>query len=124
MKKYILLSLVMIPQLIGANNIRLETIELESIEVNAQEEQKTVNTTGFVGDVVFQKEGYMNAVPMQKQISGQRAIEVAGSNGDPLKALQTFAGISSTNNDIGSQIYIHGSKPRETSIRGQVTTTI
>jgi hypothetical protein len=108
MKKQILLSLATIPLLLNAE------VTLDTIEVNAQEEQKTVSTTGFAGDTVFQKEGYMKAAPMQKQISGKRAMQVAGSNGDPLKALQSFAGIASTNNDNGSEIYIHGSKPRET----------
>ena len=106
--KLILLGLVAIPLLLNAEII------LETIEVNAQDEQQTANTTGFAGDSVFQKEGYMKAAPMQKQISGERAMQVAGSNGDPLKALQAFAGIASTSNDMGSEIYIHGSKPRET----------
>ena len=44
----------------------------------------------------------------------QRALEIAGTNGDPLKALKTFAGVASTNNDDASELYIHGSKPRET----------
>lgn len=110
-KKQILLSFIAIPLLLSAENITLDTIE-----VNAQEEQNATmaNTTGFAGDSVFQKEGYMKAAPMQKQISGKRAMQVAGSNGDPVKALQAFAGIVSTNNDNGSQIFIHGAKPRET----------
>ncbi len=110
-KKHILLSLISIPLLLSAENVTLDTIE-----VNAQEQEntQTSNTTGFAGDSVFQKEGYMKAAPMQKQISGKRAMQVAGSNGDPVKALQAFAGIVSTNNDNGSEIYIHGAKPRET----------
>ena len=110
-KKIILLSLSTIPLLLNAETI------LESIEVNGQEEQQeaTLNSdSAFAGDVVYEKEGYLHHAPMQKQMSGKRAIEVAGSNGDPLKALQSFAGIVSTNNDNGSEIYIHGSKPRET----------
>ena len=108
MKRHILLSLISIPLLIHAE------VALETIEVTAQDEQHTASTTGFAGDSVFQKEGYMNAAPMQKQISGNRAMQVAGSNGDPIKALQAFAGIASTSNNVGSEIYIHGSKPRET----------
>ena len=109
--KQILLSLITIPLLLNAENVTLD-----NIDVNAQEEQNStsISTTGFAGDTVFQKEGYMKAAPMQKQMSGKRAMQVAGSNGDPIKALQAFAGIVSTNNDSGSEIYIHGSKPRET----------
>jgi len=110
-KKQILLSLVTIPLLLNAENVTLDTIEVNAQE--AQVEQKQ-SSAAFAGDVVFEKVGYMKAAPMQKQISGKRALEVAGSNGDPIKALQTFAGIVSTNNDNGSEIYIHGSKPRET----------
>jgi len=112
-KKLILLSLVTIPLLLSAENVTLDTIE-----VNAKEEQNstqsTASTTGFIGDKVFEKEGYMTSAPMQKQMSGERAMQVAGSNGDPIKALQAFAGIVSTNNDNSSEIYVHGSKPRET----------
>ena len=108
MKQQTLLSLIAIPLLIHAE------VSLETIEVTAQDEQHIASTTGFAGDSVFQKEGYMKAAPMQKQISGKRAMQVAGSNGDPIKALQAFAGIASTSNNTGSEIYIHGSKPRET----------
>ncbi len=99
---------LLVPLLLNADNILLEPIE-----VNAQEEQEQ-SSAAFADDNVFQKEGYLQSAPMQKQISGARAMEVAGSNGDPLKSLQTFAGVVSTTNDNGAEIYIHGSKPRET----------
>ena len=109
-KKLILLSLVTIPLLLSAE------VTLDTIEVNAQETQaeQRQSSTAFAGDVVYQKEGYMKAAPMQKQMSAKRALEVAGTNGDPIKALKTFAGIVSTNNDDSSELFIHGSKPRET----------
>jgi len=65
-------------------------------------------------DEVFQDETYMKSAPMQKQISIKEALQIAGTNGDPVKALKAFAGVVSTNNDDSSEIYIHGSKPRET----------
>ncbi|KIM10376.1 MAG: hypothetical protein KU37_10560 [Sulfuricurvum sp. PC08-66] len=56
---------------------------------------------------------YMNLAPMQKRLSVDDALEIPGTNGDPLKAIKTFAGVTSTDNDNGEMI-IHGSKPRET----------
>ena len=105
MKKQILLSLITIPLLLNAE------VTLDSIEVNAQEQNATEYNSA---EVLYQKEGYMKAAPMQKQITSKQALEIAGTNGDPLKALKTFAGVASTNNDDSSELYIHGSKPRET----------
>jgi len=84
-----------------------ETIELDTIEVNAQEGTDS-------SSMILQKEGYMKSAPMQKQITVEQALQIAGTNGDPIKALKSFAGVVSTNNDDSSELYIHGSKPRET----------
>ena len=84
-----------------------DVVELDKVEVNA-------NGSDEAPIMIIQKEGYMPSAPMQKQITGEQALEVAGSNGDPIKALKSFAGVVSTNNDDGSELYIHGSKPRET----------
>lgn len=83
-----------------------ETIQLDKIEVNAQGSDSPI--------MILQKEGYMKSAPMQKQITTEQALQIAGTNGDPIKALKSFAGVVSTNNDNGSELYIHGSKPRET----------
>ena len=83
-----------------------DTIVLDKVQVRAGSTQES----GFI----LQKEGYMPSAPMQKQITTKQALEVAGTNGDPIKALKSFAGVVSTNNDNSSELYIHGSKPRET----------
>ncbi len=62
----------------------------------------------------YEKDITTRANPMQKQITIEQALQVAGTNGDPIKALKSFAGVVSTNNDDSSELYIHGSKPRET----------
>ena len=82
-----------------------ENISLKKIKVNATNKDKSI---------YIQKDSFLKSAPMQKQISTKEALEIAGSNGDPIKALKSFAGIVSTNNDDASEIYIHGSKPRET----------
>jgi len=108
-KKLITLSLVTLPLLLNAN------VTLDTIDVNAKESNVT---STYVTDgekyIPFQKEGYMKTAPMQHQITIAQAMEIAGTNGDPVKALHTLAGVVSTNNDNASEIYIHGSKPRET----------
>jgi hypothetical protein len=91
-------------------SIFAEIIELDKVEVNAQESTYTNQK-----DFIIEKEGFMRSAPMQKQITTKQALEIAGTNGDPIKALKSFAGVVSTNNDDGSELYIHGSKPRETA---------
>jgi hypothetical protein len=81
-KKLITLSLISMPLLLNAE------VTLDSIEVNAQEQSDSSRVTS--GYEVFQKEGYMKAAPMQKQMSAKEALQIAGTNGDPLKALQTL----------------------------------
>ncbi len=97
--------LLLIPLLLTA-----QTLTLETIEVGAQQETQEQSRYEETVD----KEGYMPRAPMQHQITTKRALEVAGSNGDPVKVLKTLAGVVSTNNDDSSEIFIHGSKPRET----------
>ncbi|HHD75676.1 MAG TPA: hypothetical protein ENK82_06855 [Campylobacterales bacterium] len=95
---------ILLAPLLLAAEVQLEDIEVTETESFEEE-----------GSFLYQKEGYMPNAPMQKQITTQEALKVAGTNGDPVKALKSFAGIVSTNNDEGSELYIHGSKPRETS---------
>ncbi len=87
-------------------SILAQTVELESIKVNASTEDNL--------GVIIEKEGFMKSAPMQKQITTEQALQIPGTNGDPIKALKSYAGIVSTNNDDSSELYIHGSKPRET----------
>ncbi len=84
--------------------------ELSDINVTATENSN--NETAQTP--LLQSEIFLPAAPMQKQIRTKDALEIAGSNGDPLKSIQTFAGVVSTSNDSSGDIYIHGSKPRET----------
>jgi len=84
-------------------------VELADIDISSS----TQSTEEM--DFLIQKESFMPNAPMQKQITSKEALLIPGTNGDPIKALKSFAGVVSTNNDEGSEIYIHGSKPRETS---------
>ena len=94
--------------LILAPFLLLAEVDLGDINVNASEEQEEM-------DFLVQKESFLPNAPMQQQMTTQQALGMAGTNGDPVKAIKTLAGVVSTNNDDGSEIYIHGSKPRETT---------
>lgn len=94
--------------LILAPFLLLAEVDLGDINVTSMEEQEDM-------DFLVQKESFLPNAPMQQQMTTQQALGMAGTNGDPLKAIKTLAGVVSTNNDEGSEIYIHGSKPRETA---------
>ena len=83
-----------------------ETV-LDDIEITHETKNEEIN-------FLIKKESFLENAPMQKQISLNDALQIAGTNGDPLKAIKSFAGVVSTNNDNGNEIFIHGSKPRET----------
>jgi hypothetical protein len=68
-----------------------------------------------VDDYKLQDETLLENAPMQTQFSVDEALNFAGTNGDPLKAIQTLAGVTTTSND-GGELIIHGSKPRETIV--------
>lgn len=85
--------------------------KLSDIEVTAQTQSQSEEDNG---DFLIQKASFMPKAPMQQQMTSKQALGIAGTNGDPVKALKSFAGVVSTNNDEGSELYIHGSKPRET----------
>jgi hypothetical protein len=107
------ITLTLLPFLVSA-----QTVELERIEVSAETNQTIGNTviskeSWLNNSGLLQKENYLQSAPMQKQISVKQALEQAGSNGDPLASLKTFAGVASKG-DSASELYIHGSKPYET----------
>lgn len=111
MQKKIILSIL--PLFLSA-----QTLELQKIEVSAETNQTIGNSViskeSWINDSgLLQKENYLQSAPMQKQISVKQALEQAGSNGDPLASLKTFAGVTSKG-DSASELYIHGSKPYET----------
>ncbi len=99
MKKLSLVLILTLTFLI-AQPIKLAKVEIDAID--------TYN------DLIIEKESFFKSAPMQKFITIKQALQIAGTNGDPIKALKSYAGVVSTNNDDGSELYIHGSRPRET----------
>lgn len=111
MQKSIALSLL--PLFLSAQTLELEKIEITN-ETNQTTGSSVISKESWLNDSgLIQKENYLPAAPMQKQISVKNALEQAGSNGDPLAALKSFAGVVSKG-DNASELYIHGSKPYET----------
>ncbi|HFS85501.1 MAG TPA: hypothetical protein ENK72_02665, partial [Epsilonproteobacteria bacterium] len=82
------------------------------VQVLADIEVRSDRLSG--SDTLIRGDTFLSAAPMQQQIRVEKALQVAGTNGDPVKALQSLAGVVSTGNDNASEIYIHGAKPRET----------
>ncbi|MCK5855648.1 MAG: hypothetical protein KAG56_10530, partial [Sulfurovaceae bacterium] len=81
---------LLLSNLLFAQNIELEDITITSTIKEQSQEQE-----------IFQKESFMPKAPMQQQMTTQQALDIAGSNGDPIKALSSLAGIVSTSNDSG-----------------------
>ena len=73
-----------------------------------------VNEEGKKKDAYIQTETFIENMPMQKQITTKEALDMPGVQGDPIKAIKTFAGVLSTS-DMSGEMLIHGSKARENS---------
>jgi outer membrane receptor protein involved in Fe transport len=86
---------------LSASLLFAEEIKLQTFEV--------VDSTENQSDLILKN------APMQKVFSVEEALGFAGTNGDPIKAIKTLAGVTSAGNDNG-ELIIHGSKPRETLI--------
>jgi len=102
-KRYSLILFIIVSILFS--HLSADNIELESIEVNSDDE---VN-------IKIQKMEFLIDAPMQTQLGVEEALNIAGANGDPIKALKSLAGVIGSN-DSG-ELIIHGSKPRETLFR-------
>lgn len=61
----------------------------------------------------LKQETFLDGAPAQKQLTVKEALAFPGVQGDPVKAVQTLAGVT-TPNDGSGELFIHGSKPRET----------
>jgi hypothetical protein len=68
-----------------------------------------------VDNYKLKDDSILEHAPMQDSFSIEEALDFAGTNGDPLKAIKTLAGVTSSGNDSG-ELIIHGSKPRETLV--------
>jgi hypothetical protein len=85
-----------------------ETETFEKIEVEGNGDS-IFDTPNY-----FDSQSYLQGAPAQQRMSVKEAMNIPGVMSDPLKAINTMAGITSVS-ALGSEIMIHGSKPYETS---------
>jgi hypothetical protein len=85
-----------------------ETETFEKIEVEGSGDS-IFDTPNY-----FDSQSYLQGAPAQQRMSVKEAMNIPGVMSDPLKAINTMAGITSAS-ALGSEIMIHGSKPYETS---------
>lgn len=91
-------------------------VDLGVVDVNAKEETEIVEQNGF-GDVFEEPEyientEHINSMPSQKRITAKEAMFIPGVQGDPIKAVQSLSGVTSTGDTTG-ELFIYGSKPEE-----------
>ena len=55
---------------------------------------------------------YVESMPAQKRLSVDEAMFIPGVQGDPIKAIKSLSGVTTTS-DAGGEIFIYGSKPEE-----------
>jgi outer membrane receptor for ferrienterochelin and colicin len=105
--RYLLLVLIF--------NIHLFSKDLGVIEVSA-EAQAEIKEDSF-SDVFKELEYYENteyvkSMPAQKRLTTDEAMFIPGVQGDPIKAVQSLSGVTSTS-DTSGELFIYGSKPEE-----------
>jgi len=83
-----------------------EVENLDSIQV--QGNKRSI----FEIPTYFDSQTYINGAPSQKRMDMSEAMNLPGVMSDPLKAISTMAGVTTTSS-IGSEMMIHGSKPYE-----------
>jgi len=93
----------------------LLAVELDEIEISADSED--ISNTQVFSDVFGEAEYYetsqhVNSMPAQKRLTTKEAMFIPGVQGDPIKAVQSLSGVTSTS-DMSGEIFIYGSKPEE-----------
>ncbi|MCW8837355.1 MAG: TonB-dependent receptor plug domain-containing protein [Thiovulaceae bacterium] len=89
--------------------------DLGVIEINADAQEssdKEVFTDAFGEVEYFESSEHVNSMPAQKRLSTDEAMFIPGVQGDPIKAVQSLSGVTSTS-DASGEIFIYGSKPEE-----------
>jgi len=95
----------------------LYAVDLGVVDINAKEESPAIEQNAF--ESVFEEPEYyentehINSMPSQKRITKDEAMFIPGVQGDPIKAIQSFSGVTSVG-DTSGELFIYGSKPEET----------
>ena len=96
--------------------------DLGSIDVDAKVDSDAKVEQSIANDVFeepeyLEKASYVPKSAGQKRLTTQEALFIPGTQGDPVKALKFIGGVSSSasGSGMGSELYIYGSKPEESS---------
>jgi outer membrane receptor for ferrienterochelin and colicin len=96
-------------------NIHLLAKDLGKIEINAdaisQKKQDSFKDV-FKEVEYYENTEYVKSMPAQKRLSTDEAMFIPGVQGDPIKAVQSLSGVTSTS-DTSGELFIYGSKPEE-----------
>jgi len=93
-----------------------QAVDIGVVDVNAKEQNEVVEQDSFRD--VFEEPEYLeniehvDSMPSQKRITTKEAMFIPGVQGDPIKAIQSLSGVTSTG-DASGELFIYGSKPEE-----------
>ena len=103
MIKKIVTSSLLLVMLYSEENIEnLDKVEVES------DKSSIFDTPNY-----FESQTYIDGAPSQKRMNMTEAMSLPGVMSDPLRAINSMAGVTSPSS-FGGEIMIHGSKPYET----------
>jgi hypothetical protein len=94
-------------------NLSAETQQAEQLDKFIVSDSEENKTDIFQPKDYIKQETFLDDIPMQQQITVDEALAIPGVQGDPIKAVKSFAGVSNLNDSSG-ELIIHASKPRET----------
>jgi len=96
-------------------SLQMMATDLGVIEVNAKndalENEQSFSDT-FNEVEYYETTQHVNSMPAQKRLTSDEAMFIPGVQGDPIKAVQSLSGVTSTS-DEGGELFIYGSKPEE-----------
>jgi hypothetical protein len=104
MQKKLLLSLATSVALYATDDLGTITVK---------DNQNNPYSDIFTDPDYFESQNYLENAPMQKRMTIKEAMNIPGAQGDPVKAIKLFAGVTSSGGS--GELVIHASKPRETA---------
>jgi len=89
-------------------------VELEMIEVTSEsyDPEQPAFQEIFSTPEYMETPQYVPDMPSQKRMTKEEAMFIPGTQGDPIKAVQSLSGVTALG-DLSGELYIYGSKPEE-----------
>lgn len=86
--------------------------DLGTIEVTESGEERSAFSSVFEEQEYLQDRSYLEDAAAQKRLNREEAMFIPGVQGDPIKAIKSFGGVTALG-DTSGELYIYGSKPEE-----------